>query len=219
MNPTLLERGTRNAERGTKNGLSLRTPSSRLRVRAGWALLGLVLLLNSGCLGAAIVAGGAAAAGAGAGTYFWVRAPLYLDYSVDLQRAYLAVQAAMTEMKLPVLRRDLAPEQGKITLETRLADGTTTTIYLTTMGKPIPADGIVTRIAVRVGLFNRDEESAKRILDDIGKYLAPPGPVPIPSAPISAAPPPAVPTNGPLRPVAVTSQPETGPPPLQTLQK
>jgi len=195
--------------------------ASILRSEFRLALIGLLLLVNSGCLGAAIVAGGAAAAGGATAGWFYVRAPLYRDYPVDLDRAHLAVQAAMSEMQLPVLRRDLALDKGKITLETRLNDGNTAWISMSTEGKPIPADGIVTRVSVRVGHFFGDEEISRRILDQIGKYLAPAGPVPIQPVPL-AGPVPAVPTTGPIKPVAATgpiatiSTPaplETGPPP------
>lgn len=194
---------------------------SVLRSRFRLALIGLLLLVNSGCLGAAIVAGGAAAAGGATAGWFYVRGPLYRDYPVDLDRAHLAVQAAMGEMQLPVLRRDLALDQGKITLETRLTDGRSAWLCMSTEGKPIPADGTVTRVSVRIGAFG-DEEVSRRILDQIGKFLAPAGPVPIQPVPL-AGPVPAVPTSGPIKPVAATepiatiSTPtplETGPPPM-----
>ena len=79
-------------------------------------------------------------------------------------------------------------------IETHTGDGVKVQIALDVVTSPIPADGSVTKVSVRVGHFG-DEEISTRIQDQIARHL--PG-----------LPPPAVPTLQPPRP------PETAPPPL-----
>src|SRR5260370_242385 len=93
--------------------------------RFGYALAGLLLLGNSGCLFVAL--GGAPAGGAGGG-YVYLRGGLYHDYPADLAHAQAAVQAAMNELQLQVLRQELG--DNKVNFETRAADGTPINLYL-----------------------------------------------------------------------------------------
>ena len=108
-------------------------------------------------------------------------------------------------MQLQVLRREIQGESGRFVIETRLADGSIAKITMTSVGSAIPADGPVTRITVRIGTFG-DENLSARMLDTIGKFLTPPGPLTVPLAqrPETTPPPPLgpAPVPGPLQPVA-----------------
>jgi Protein of unknown function (DUF3568) len=169
--------------------------------RIGTVLIGLLLLTNTGCLAGIILGAGAAAAGGAAAGYYWVQGRMYRDYPSDFTQSHAAVQAAMAENHLPLLSQE-HPSAGAEVLETRTTDGSSVKIYLTTGASPLPAEGAVTRIAVRVGVFG-EENVSKRVLDQIGKHLAPPlVPPPQPGAVL----------EGPVQPATATGfQPVTGP--------
>ncbi len=147
--------------------------SQKRTKQIGTVFIGLLLLTNTGCLAGVILGAGAAAAGGAYAGYAWTKGQLYRDYPADFPRSEAAVRAAMAESQLPLLSQELGA--GKAALETRTTDGTTVKICITTGASPLPADGPVTRIAVRVGAFG-DEAVSARILDQIGKHLAPPLP-------------------------------------------
>jgi Protein of unknown function (DUF3568) len=173
--------------------------------RIGIVLIGLLLLTNTGCIAALVLGAGAAAAGGAAAGYAYMNGKLYRDYPTDFTNAQTAVKVAMAEAQLPLLSQELGA--GKAELTTRTTDGTSVKIFITTGASPLPADGPVTRIGVRVGAFG-EEGVSTRILDQIGKHLAPPLP-PFQPTPVQATAP-----LGPLQPVSGTRPAETGPPPL-----
>jgi len=164
--------------------------------RIGYALVGLLLLGNAGCLFVAV--GGAAAGGVAAG-YVYLRGRLYHDYHADLVHSQAAVQAAMNELQLHVLRQELG--DNKVTFETRASDGTPINIYLKTTPGALPADGPVTRVSVRVGTLG-DEEVSARILHQVDQHLLPPGQLP-PAAPMAVI--------GPVQPAVATTPPSGDP--------
>jgi hypothetical protein len=183
--------------------------------RIGYALIGLLLLANGGCIWVAL--GGAAAAGGAAASYVYVRGRLYHDYHTDLAHAQAGVQAAMNELQLTLLQREL--DDNKVTFETSAADGTAITVYLKTWAGRIPTDGPVTRVSVRVGAFG-DEEVSARILQQVDQHLLPPGQLPInpppgfvPVQPASATRP--ADSAEPQRLVPVPQPPSQPPPPPQ----
>ncbi len=185
---------------------SPRTRSRKIRNKLGWVLLALLLLLNNGCLG--VVAGVAAVGGAATVGYFYVRGEAIRDYPVSMERAHAAVLAGLTEMQLQEVRqREKPADPNKITVETRLTDGTLARINLTAVGPLIPADGPVTRIGVRISPFGNEELSI-RFQDTFAKYLAPAVPL---------QPPVGVPPNRPVGPppaIGPTGPVETMPPPM-----
>jgi Protein of unknown function (DUF3568) len=173
----------------------------------GTVLIGLLLLANTGCLGAIILGAGAAAAGGAWAGYSYQNGKLFRDYPGDFAQAHAAVLTAMGEMGLVLLSHEQG-DAGKETISTRTTDNAPVKIYLTTGVSPVPSDGAVTRIAVRVGVFGNDDVS-RRILDQIGKHLAAPlPPAFVPSQPSAGI--------GPLQPVSgPTPVGETGPPPIK----
>jgi hypothetical protein len=168
------------------------------------ALLGLALtaLVNAGCLLAAV---GAAGVGAAAAGYTYYNGLLYRDYSANIADTLVAVRVSLQELRFPVTKEKT--DTGSAYLTTSTGDGHTVRIYLDLVSSPIPAEGTMTRVGIRVG-FSGDEVVSARILDQISRHLASPllpgiVAVPGPSAP---------PTLLPPRPI-----PETPPPPLATV--
>jgi hypothetical protein len=159
--------------------------------RTLYVLMGLAALVNGGCL---VVAAGAAAAGGAGAAYAYMRGALYREYPSTLTDSYAAARSALTELQMPIVREE--PQTvGQAYLESRTGDGNPVRVYLTARATPIPTDGPVTRVSVRVGAFGDDVVSTK-LLDQIDRHLTPVAP---PTA--AAAPPPPRP-------------PETPPPPL-----
>jgi hypothetical protein len=167
-------------------------------VAAGWLLLVLAALVNAGCLLA--VAGAAAGAAAGAG-YVYYNGLLYRDYHASLSDSLLATRTALSELQFPIVEQK--GDTGTAYLRTRTADGHTVRIYLDVVPSPIPIEGSLTRIGVRVG-YSGDEAISARVLDQISRHLAIPSQ--IPQTTLAPANPNA--TLGTPRPI------ETKPPPL-----
>jgi hypothetical protein len=171
----------------------------------GWLALGLLALVQSGCM---LALAGAAGAGAAAG-YVYYRGLVYRDYPANLGDAVAAVRTSLLELQFPILVEKT--DTGSGYFESRTADNNTVRIYLDMVASPIPAEGSLTRVAIRVG-FSGDDVVSTRILDQVSRHLvaavpsrqlaSPPGPPPVPATPIpsanpSAAPTPAAPlTNG-----------------------
>jgi hypothetical protein len=180
---------------------------ARCKLRSlGWLALGLAALLNAGCLVAAV---GAAGAGAAAAGYTWYNGVLYRDYSANVADTLSAVRVSLQELQFPIVEEK--NDTGSAFVKTRTADGHTVRIFLDIVASPIPAEGALTRVGVRVG-FSGDEGVSARILDQVSRHLVArpmPAPVAVPGAP--PGPPPASPTLLPPRPIPVV---ETSPPPL-----
>ncbi len=183
----------------------MRDACRKLRL-LGWLVLGLAVLLNAGCLVAAIGAGAAGAAVAG---YVYCNGLLYRDYPATLTDAAAAVRSSLLEMQFPIVKEK--SDTGTLFVQTRTGDGHTIRIYLDVVSSPIPAEGALTRIGIRVG-FTGDEAVSARILDQVSRHLVAPPVVPGAPPPVASAPgsPASVaPSLLPPRPVA-----ETSPPPL-----
>ena len=160
--------------------------------RTAFLAVAAVALANAGCLVAAV---GAAAGGAAAVGYAYYTAPLMREYPVNRPDALAAVKTSLTELQFPLVKEQ--PEGGSTLIETRTGDGVSVKISLDMLTSPVPADGSVTRVSVRVGHFG-DEAISTRIQDQIAKHMP---------APPSAGP--AAPT---ARPARGRSRP--APPPL-----
>jgi Protein of unknown function (DUF3568) len=144
-------------------------------------------LANAGCLAAAV---GAAAGGAAAAGYFYYTAPLVRDYPNPYGDTLAAAKAALADLQFAVLKEQ--PESGGTVIETRTGDGVKVLVALDLVTNPVPADGSLTRVSVRVGHFG-DEEISTRIQEQIAKHLPPPAPPlarPAPPPPPETAPPP-----------------------------
>jgi len=172
----------------------------------GAVLLGLVLVTQTGCLW---VAAGAAAGGAVA-TCVYLSTPVSHEYPTDIDHGVAATRTALTELGFTIQKQK--HDAAGADVETETTDHTRIRIHLEPLTSPIPAEGVATRIAVRVGTFG-DEQVSDKIIEQISLHLVPPAqlqhgqplapiPVPVPGA-----------TAPPIRPAAL--QPgETAPPPL-----
>ncbi len=166
-------------------------------VRAAWLLVALAALVNGGCLLA--VAG--VAAGAGAAGYVYYNGLLYRDYHANLGDALAAVRSSLIELQFPITEEQT--DTGSAFVRTRTQDGHTVRIWLDVVPSPIPAEGAMTRIGIRVG-FSGDEAVSARILDQVNRHLVPPSMLPVP-APAA---------NGGAHLGAPRAVAETPPPPL-----
>ena len=119
-------------------------------------ILGMGLLMNSGC--AAVLVGGAAAGGAGAVLY--IKGELHSTEDVSLDRAWNATQAAIKDMGFTVTAKDKDAVSAELVALT--ADNKKISIILNRK-----ADN-VTEISIRVGTFG-DESMSRLILEKIRK--------------------------------------------------
>lgn len=144
-----------------------------LLARLGWIALALVALVNGGCLLAVAGVGAGAAAG-----YAYYNGLLYRDYHAGLADTLAAVKTSLAELQFPIIEQKA--EAGGAYVKTRTADGHTVRIHLDVVNSPIPIEGSLTRVGVRVG-FSGDEAISARILDTVSSHLVPPGAVPAPA--------------------------------------
>ncbi|MFO0841812.1 MAG: DUF3568 family protein [Gemmataceae bacterium] len=170
--------------------------------KLGWVVLGLAALLQAGCMLA--IAG--AAAGAGTAGYLYYNGLLYRDYHAHLGDAAAAVRTSLVELQFPLLKEK--NDSGSAYFQSQTGDGHAVRIYLDTVPSPIPSEGAVTRISVRVG-FSGDEGVSARVLDQVSKHLVSPA---LPGAAAALAP--AAPPVSPAVHVAPAAPPQTPPPPL-----
>jgi hypothetical protein len=180
----------------------------RRRLRYTWAasvVLGLVVLLNGGCLW---VAAGAAGGGAVALAYY--KGKVCALYNAGFGDVWSATQTALHELGMPILKAEREDACGFIV--SRTADNEQVRIDLNTEPSRIPADRQVTRVSVRVAVFG-DHPASFRVLDQVALHLTPARDSP--SSPSSAA-------LGPIQPLApmpspaapAALPPQTAPPPL-----
>jgi hypothetical protein len=169
-----------------------------------YALIAVLALMQAGCLLAVI---GGAAGGAAATGYFYCKGRLYRDYPASLPDVHNAVHAALSDLHFGIFTDET--KDGKAFLLTRTATGQKIRIYLECLSSPIPADGLITRVAIRVATFG-DEGISARIFEQVAFRLSHP-------APITPAPPGAPPIGAPV-PVPVqqtgfqTTEPKMAPP-------
>lgn len=168
----------------------------------GWlgrvTLVGLagLALANGGCL---FLAAGAAAGG-GAATYAYCKGKVCRTYNATLDDTWSAAHAALADLAMPVEGEERVAAKGH--MRSRLADGSRVRITFEVEQSPIPAEGRLTCVGIRIATFG-DQEISRRILDQIDAHLthpnvlvgppAPPGPPPVwapTSRPLETAPPP-----------------------------
>jgi hypothetical protein len=138
----------------------------------GMLALGLAVLLNAGCIVAAVGAGAAGAAVAG---YAYCNGLLYRDYPATLADSAAAVRTSLLELQFPIVEEK--SDTGTAFVKTRTGDGHIVRIYLDIVPSAIPAEGALTRVGIRVG-FSGDEAVSARILDQVSRHLVAPGRVP-----------------------------------------
>ena len=121
-------------------------------------LIGLCLLLQSGC--AAVLLTGGAAAGAGAVAY--VRGELQSTEAADLDKVWAATLAAMSDLEFAVTAREKDALSGRVIA--RGAGDKKTQVDLKRLGDR------QTEVRIRVG-FLGDETMSRQVLDRIKKRL------------------------------------------------
>jgi Protein of unknown function (DUF3568) len=164
---------------------------------AAYVLFAVLVLGQAGCLLVACGVAGGAAAG-----YCYTQGKVCQTYHADLLDSWMATRTALAELGMPVVTERRDGSEGY--LETRTADADKVRIYLETFPGRVPADGLVTRVSVRVATFG-DHLLSNRILDQVSQHLAPADAVP-PSTPPPLAP------AGYAAPAPPANQ--TAPPPL-----
>jgi hypothetical protein len=178
-------------------------------VGAAYLALGLAALACSGCLAVAAGAAGGAALG-----YVYYRGQVSHEYVAGLADTAAATQAALADLGMPVVKEEFRDSSGSI--QSRTAHNDKVHISFSTRMSKIPAQGALTWVGVRVGVFG-DDAVSEAVLGQISAHLTapaasappPPPPPPPPSPPIRPIP------AGPVQPAsAVALPPQTPPPPL-----
>ena len=164
------------------------------------ALLGLALA-NGGCLLAAAGVAGGAAAG-----YAYYKGKITQEYNAGFEDTWAAANSALADLGMPVVAAEREGNTGF--LDGRSADGERVRLSFETFPSPLPAEGALTRVGVRVATFG-DGPASDRILNQIEAQLAarPRTMTPVPSSilgPIES-----VPGPGAAPAVAPTAQPVT----------
>jgi hypothetical protein len=159
------------------------------------AYLGLAALAlgNAGCL----VAAAAGAAGGAAG-YAYYKGKVSRPYLANLEDVRAATRKALAELQLPVVKDEPSSDGGRIESQ---AGSDSVVITFELRSSPVPGEGPVTEVGVRVALFG-NEGLSERILDQISFHLVPPGAVPVPPPLSAQPPPPAAPPQSPPPPLA-----------------
>jgi len=125
-----------------------------------FALLGIIPLLNIGCVAAAV--GGAAGVAAGAGTVAYIKGELKATKVYNVPTVWKATEKAVDELQLVVTDKYSDATAGM--LEAMTADNKKVRISLKRQGDNI------TEITIRVGTFG-DEELSRFNLSKIKKNL------------------------------------------------
>jgi hypothetical protein len=171
-------------------------------------------LATGGCLVATVGAVGGAAAG-----YAYYKGKVNQDFNAGFEDTLAAGRTALTELGLPVLSETRASNSA--ILESHSAEGDRIRIDIDSFDSPIPIEGKITRVGVRVATFG-DQAFSQKVLDQIGAHLvvrpgtASPNSTPIvgPVQPSSGVVP-ASGTGAPPRPFpSAPAKPQTVEPPL-----
>ncbi len=137
-------------------------------------------LLPGGCLLVAAGAAGGAALG-----YVYCKGKVCETYVSNFDDSWAATHTALAELALPVSKEQREGLKGWI--ECSAADGDRIRIYVDIIDSPIPAEGPLTRICVRVATFGNYALS-ERVLNQVGAHLVVVAPAPSGPAPPLASP-------------------------------
>jgi hypothetical protein len=165
--------------------------------RVLYPIVAVLTIVQGGCL---LAIAGVAAGGAATG-YLYCKGRIYRDYPANLADVRNAVHAALLDLHFGIFNDEA--KDGKAFLVTKTTNGKKVRIYLDCLASPIPAEGLVTRVSIRVGAFG-DENISARILDQAAWRLSH-------GAPILPAPPPG---PDPIQQTSGVRPAETPPPPL-----
>jgi hypothetical protein len=157
------------------------TAGAKTRQAGLYALIAILALVQAGCLLAvASVAGGAAATG-----YFYCKGRVYRDFPASFTDVHNAARAALLDLHFVIFTEEA--KDGKAFFVTKTTNGKKVRIYLNCLPSQIPAEGLLTRVSIRVACFG-DEAVSAHIFDQIAWRLGHPGPI----APAPPGPPPIV---------------------------
>jgi hypothetical protein len=177
---------------------------SQIRIRWGMLIAAALALSQAGCLLIAAGAAGGAAIG-----YAYCKGKVCQAYNANFADSLAAVHSALAELGLPLASEQIQGITGQI--QSAAANGDKIAIELDLLNSSVPAEGQVTRICVRVGVFG-DYTLSERILNQVDAHLVPsrmnPGAI-LGSAPLS-----------PIQPAAATvppNPPQSSEPPLSAL--
>jgi hypothetical protein len=155
------------------------------QIRLGVFLLtAVVMVCQAGCLW---VAAGAAAGGAAGYAYY--RGKNCHSFPAGFEDSWAATRTALCDLGMPILKEER--DQGCGTIKTQTSDGDRVKIDLEVIPSRIPAEGMMTRICVRVGTFG-DHPVSERVLYQVGAHLTV-GPGLMPASPGVATMPPIAP--------------------------
>lgn len=159
-------------------------------IHAVYAAVALAALASSGCL---VVAAGVAAGGAAG--YVYCKGKVCQSYNAGFADTQAAVYRALAELAMPIESQEGNGASGVI--HSRTADGERVRIHIETEASPIPSEGVVTTVCVRVATFG-DQPVSERILHQVEAHLlATPNNIrPVPAAPAQL---------GPIQPIPVTA--------------
>ncbi len=175
-----------------------------------YLIVAVLSVVSGGCL--AVVAGLAAGGAAGGYLYYkYDKGKIYRDYPASLADVRNAVHAALRDLNFQVATE--GAKDGRSLVVTHTTDGKKVRVYIDCLASPIPAEGMFTRVSIRVAHFG-DEAVSLRILDQVSHHLTPATvivPVPVPAP----GPTPLQPTSA-IKPVAATEPPLAPPQPVKT---
>jgi hypothetical protein len=121
-------------------------------------LLGLCMVVSSGCPAPLMLVGGAAAGG----TVGYVAGELTSTQQVSLERAWEATQGAMGDLGYAITNKEHDPSGDQRQLTARAEGDKKVTVTL------VKKETYLTQIGIRVGTFG-DEERSIKILESIKK--------------------------------------------------
>lgn len=128
-----------------------------------YAALAFLALASGGCLWAVA---GAAAGGVACHAYY--KGKVCQVYLADLNDAWAATHTALTELGMKIEKEEPGSTHGVI--RTHTGDGDPVRIRFEREENPVPAEGPMTRICVRVATFG-DHPLSERILYQISAHL------------------------------------------------
>jgi hypothetical protein len=136
--------------------------------RRSWTGLAAVVLAGAALANAGCLAAAAGVAAGGVAGYAYYKGKVSQDYSADLDRTWSATVTALGELGMPVVSQERDNTGGVI--ESRTSTDDSVHITLDTRSSPIPTEGSMTRVGVRVGTFG-DVALSERLLNQLGAHL------------------------------------------------
>ncbi len=178
-----------------------------------YPIVAVLAIIQGGCLLA--VAGVGVGAGAAATGYLYTKGAIYRDYPASLPDARAAVHAALDDLHFGNFTEDA--KDGEAFFVTKTTNGKEVRVYLNCLASPIPAEGLLTRVKIRVGAFG-DESVSMHILDQVGWRLAhgsAPLPTPAPGPTVPLGPPTPIQQTSAVRSFQTNEPPSAQPQPLK----